>query len=188
MFLLFILFVLVVIFLLFLVLRSLLRYPTFSLPRFFRVFLLRDSLFSSLRFICATPSFLHCDFLRDPLVFLCCDFFRVAPLFLLSVSTLARFFASFPRISSKIATTSSPRVFALNMLVCRCLRLPNGNFDSKKHHISVRNIYKIFTICNPYALNSPRSDCDIPSAMSSGCDVEPSNHISLVTAASVVIS
>ena len=98
------------------------------------------------------------------------------------------FFAPFLRISSKIATTSSPRVFALNMLVCRCLRLPNGDFDSKKHHISVRNIYKIFTICNPYALNSPRSDCDIPSAMSSGCDVEPSNHISLVTAASVVIS
>lgn len=176
MFLLFILFLLVVIFLLFLVLRSLLRYPTFSSLRFFSVFLLRDSLFSSLRL-----------FARPPL-FLCRDFFRVAPLFLPSVSTLARFFASFLRISSKIATTSSPRVFALNMLVCRCLRLPNGDFDSKKHHISVRNIYKIFTICNPYALNSPRSDCDIPSAMSSGCDVEPSSHISLVTAASVVIS
>ena len=71
MFLLFILFVLVVIFLLFLVLRSLLRYPTFSLPRFFRVFLLRDSLFSSLRFICATPSFFVLRFFSR-----CPSFFR----------------------------------------------------------------------------------------------------------------
>lgn len=176
MFLLFILFVLVVIFLLFLVLRSLCVIPPFLCLDFFTFF----------SFV--IPSFLHCDFLRDPLVFLCCDFFRVAPLFFAPRFVLCAFFAPFPRISSKIATTSSPRVFALNMLVCRCLRLPNGDFDSNKHHISVRNIYKIFTICNPYALNSPRSDCDIPSAMSSGCDVEPSSHISLVTAASVVIS
>lgn len=121
-------------------------------------------------------------------LFFAAIFSRFSPLFFAPRFVLCAFFAPFLRISSKIATTSSPRVFALNMLVCRCLRLPNGDFDSKKHHISVRNIYKIFTICNPYALNSPRSDCDIPSAMSSGCDVEPSNHISLVTAASVVIS
>lgn len=127
-------------------------------------------------------------FARPPRFFVLRFFSRFSPLFFAPRFVLCAFFAPFLRISSKIATTSSPRVFALNMLVCRCLRLPNGDFDSKKHHISVRNIYKIFTICNPYALNSPRSDCDIPSAMSSGCDVEPSNHISLVTAASVVIS
>lgn len=80
MFLLFILFVLVVIFLLFLVLRSLLRYPTFSSLRFFRVFLLRDPLFSSLRL-----------FARPPL-FLCCDFFRV---FLLFFSPLGSSYARF---------------------------------------------------------------------------------------------
>ena len=57
MFLLFILFVLVVIFLLFLVLRSFLRYPTFSSLRFFRVFLLRDPLFSSLRLFARPPRF-----------------------------------------------------------------------------------------------------------------------------------
>ena len=99
MFLLFILFVLVVIFLLFLVLRSLLRYPTFSLPRFIRVFLLRDPLVSSLRFFARPPRFF------------CAAIFFALPLFFCCLFRLLRVFLPLFRVSRQKSPPHRALVF-----------------------------------------------------------------------------
>lgn len=152
MFLLFILFVLVVIFLLFLVLRSLLRYPTFSLPRFFRVFLLRDSLFSSLRFFCATPSFLCHDLFARPPRFFVPRFFSRCPSFFVVCFDSCAFFCLFSAYLVKNRHHIEPPCFCaqyagLQMFMAaeRCLRQQKTSYISPKYIQNFHNLQPLRT-------------------------------------------